>query len=174
MQTSYTGEKTMRKYIVFLTFLLTAFAAACSTTEPLTSVGDIRGKKWRLQAFDSPEQGRVSVPEPRTQTNNAGGDPRYEVQFSDTTNKFGIYWNCNFGGGVFAIQPPNVLRMDSAFTTQRGCENTQYDDKMLSGDDRQSLMGWLFASDCTYNSDENRLRIWYDNNTKSADFVRIR
>jgi hypothetical protein len=139
--------------------------SACSTTEPLTSIGDITGRKWQLQALDAPNGKRFSLPRDA---------PSYTLQFDSSSNKFALYWNCNFGGGVFVVRQSNVLRMDSVITTFRGCGDKRFDNDIESPANPRSLVNQLFEKDCTYNSDENRLRIWYDNGTKSADFVRVR
>jgi hypothetical protein len=140
--------------------------SACSTVEPLTGVGDIRGTKWRLQAFDSPENGRVTIP--------ANG-PEYSFLFLDGKNVVEGQWNCNgIYNARYTLQLPNSIKIDSAIITNVGCDDTSFDRKMRSNDGRQSVGNWLFGKNCTYNSDENRLRIWYDNGTKSADFVRVK
>jgi heat shock protein HslJ len=161
MRTLFPARRIILAFVLFSTTSL----LSCTTLEPLTSVVEIRGKQWRLQAFDPPEGERVTL---------SANAPEYSFRFSDSTNRVSGKWNCNIlFSGILVLQAPNTLRLDSISTTFRGCENTEFDKKMRSGDGRQSLEGWLFDRNNTYNSDENRLRIWYDNNTKSADFVRV-
>jgi hypothetical protein len=167
----------MRNSVFSVLIGLFTVLVSCSNTAiaPLSTVGDIRGTKWRLQAFDSPERGRVSVPDNGSEVIRSSPKPVYTIEFDTTGTLYGILWNCNFGGGKFNVQQPNTILMNSRSITLIGCGDYSIDDAMRSSDGRISLWGWLFTGkSCTYNSDENRLRIWYDNNTKSADFARVR